>query len=69
MFKCNIRLGYDPEFAVPATLTATAIELVIKEVGCNPVTLAPNEVISFDLEGYSICHAGCLVLHAEPCAR
>ena len=52
MFTCNILLGYDPEFAVPATLTATATELVIKEVGCNPVTLTPNEVVSFDVEGW-----------------
>lgn len=52
MFTCKIRLGYDPEMASLATLTVTETELLIKEVGCDPVILTPDEVVSFEVKGW-----------------
>ena len=63
MFTCKVRLGYDPELAFPATLTVTETELVIREVGRDPVILTPEEVVSFEVKGWIPFFTQAIVIH------
>ena len=52
MFACDVRLGLDSETAPSARIAVTATAFTISEVGREPITLTPEEVVSIEIKGW-----------------
>ena len=52
MFTCDVRLGLDAETAPSAKIADTATAFTISEVGREPITLTPEEVVSIEIKGW-----------------